>query len=72
MRVPIHREYAEVGTAQTVADAGGYTSAAPVMPMTTDEYGAGLKMPYINPASGTFAADLVTALVNAGLMEGAP
>lgn len=71
MRVPIEREYNQVGV-ETTSDGGGYTSSAPVYPATVLDPGAVLKMAYINPASGTFAADLVTALVGAGLMEEAP
>lgn len=72
MRVPIDREYNQAVVTPTPTDGGGYTTAAPVYPATTVDPGAVLKMPYLDPASGTFAADLVTALINAGLMEEAP
>lgn len=67
-RVPIEREYDMTGASATTADAGGYTTAAPVVPATVLDIGAVKQMPYIDPASGTFNADLVAALIAAGLM----
>lgn len=65
------KAYEPIGSTTGTAG-GGTVGAAPVMAASTTDIGAVLKMPYINPASGTFAADLVTALIAAGLMEDAP